>query len=77
MVSFDTYGLGGEQYSTSELTDWVVYASHESSITIAGDWLIRILKENWPEWLQRTYQGPYSTGDLRGTWDESKIRPKS
>jgi hypothetical protein len=65
------YGTGGEQYSTSGFSDWVVYASHESSITIAGDWLIRILKENWPEWSKRTYQGPYSTDDLRGAWDSA------
>jgi hypothetical protein len=63
------YGSGGEQYSTSEIADWVVYASHESSITVAGDWLIGILKQNWLDWSTRTYQGPYSTNDLRGTWN--------
>jgi hypothetical protein len=63
------YGSGGEQYSTSEPTDWVVYASHESSITICGDWLTETFKEKWPEWIERTYKGPYSTQDLRGTWD--------
>jgi hypothetical protein len=68
------YGTGGEQYSTSEPTDWVVYVSHESSITFAGDWLIQIVKDNWPDWSHRTYQGPYSTGDLRGTWNSD---PKS
>ena len=62
------YGSGGEQYSTSEIADWVVYASHESSVTVAGEWLIRILKENWPDCISRTYQGPYSTHDLRGSW---------
>jgi hypothetical protein len=30
------YGDGGEQYSTSKETDWVVYAAHESSITMAS-----------------------------------------
>jgi hypothetical protein len=34
------YRDGGEQYSTSEHADWIVYASHESSITIGGEWLI-------------------------------------
>jgi hypothetical protein len=63
------YGNGGEQYSTSETNDWIVYASHESSITIGGEWLTRLFKENWSEWENRTYQGPYSTADLRGTWD--------
>jgi len=62
------YRWGGEQYCTVAGMDWVVYASHESSITIGGDWLMEMLKEKWPECAQRTYLGPYSTKDLRGTW---------
>jgi len=62
------YRWGGEQYCTSAGADWVVYASHESSITIAGDWLTEIFKQKWPECTERTYGGPYSTDDLRGTW---------
>jgi hypothetical protein len=62
------YRWGGEQYCTTTEADWVVYASHESSITVAGDWLLEILKEKWPECTERTYGGPYSTNDLRGTW---------
>lgn len=64
-----TYGSGGEQYSTSGLSDWLVYASHESSVTICGDWLTRNIEEKLPDWSQHTYKGPYSTEDLRGTWD--------
>jgi hypothetical protein len=63
------YGGGGEQYSTSEPSDWVVYASHESSIAICGEWLTWVLAQRWPGWKQHTYKGPYSTADLRGTWD--------
>jgi hypothetical protein len=62
------YLSGGEQYCTDKNVDWVVYASHESSITIAGEWLTQIFKEKWPEWERRSYGGPYSTQDLRGTW---------
>jgi hypothetical protein len=62
------YLWGGEQYCTDKRVDWVVYASHESSITIAGEWLTKIFKEKWPEWAQKSYGGPYSTPDLRGTW---------
>ena len=62
------YLWGAEQYCTGKNLDWVVYASHESSITIAGEWLTMIFKEKWPEWAQRSYRGPYSTEDLRGTW---------
>jgi len=64
-----TCGSGGEQYSTSGLSDWVVYASHESSVTICGDWLTRNIEETLPDWNQHTYKGPYSTQDLRGTWE--------
>jgi hypothetical protein len=63
------YAGGGEQYSTSKSLDWLVYASHESSITIAGDWLSAFFRGQWPDWKERTYQGPYSTADLRGTWE--------
>jgi hypothetical protein len=62
------YASGGEQYCTSESLDWVVYASHESSITIGGGWLTEIIKERWPDWRLREYGGPYSTEDMRGTW---------
>jgi hypothetical protein len=70
-----TYGSGGEQYSTSGLSDWVVYASHESSVTICGDWLTRNIEMKLPDWSQHTYRGPYPTEDLRGTWDTNEIRP--
>ena len=63
------YRDGGETYSTSGHSDWVVYASHESSITVCGDWLIRILREEWPGCDEHSYRGPSSTQDLRGTWD--------
>jgi hypothetical protein len=62
------YASGDEQYCTSETLDWIVYASHESSLTIGGDWLVDIMKERWPDWNQRAYGGPYSTDDRRGTW---------
>jgi hypothetical protein len=63
-----SYRDGGEQYSTSVQTDWMVYASHESSITVCGDWLIQIFRERRSDCVERTYKGPYSTPDLRGTW---------
>lgn len=62
------YIAGSEQYFTSQELVWLVYASHESSITIAGDWLVDYFRGKWPDWSERTYQGPFSTPDLRGTW---------
>ena len=63
------YRDGGEQYSTSNETDWVVYASHESSITICGLWLTDFFRQLHPDCAERTYKGPFSTADLRGTWE--------
>jgi hypothetical protein len=64
-----SYRDGGEQYSTSKQADWVVYASHESSITVCGDWLTEIFRDRQPNCTECTYKGPYSTQDLRGTWE--------
>lgn len=64
---------GDEQYFTSKDVDWLLYTSHESSITIAGDWLADYFKEKWPDWSERTYQGPFSTSDLRGTWETNEL----
>jgi hypothetical protein len=52
------YRDGGESYSTSDRCDWVVYASHESSVTVCGDWLIQAFREKWPACDERTYKGP-------------------
>jgi hypothetical protein len=57
---------GTEVYSTSHEFDWLVYASHESSIAIGGEWLMETFEKQWPDWRDRTYRGPYSTPDLRG-----------
>jgi hypothetical protein len=66
---FDPYYGPGEVYSTSHSFDWLVYAHHESLIAIGGEWLMEIFEQRWPDWRDRTYKGPSSTPDLRGTWD--------
>jgi hypothetical protein len=30
--------------------DWLVYASHENSITLGGPWLVHALHGSWPAW---------------------------
>lgn len=50
---------GLESYWTSRELDWILYVSHESSVTIAGDWFIDAVKKAWPDWQQhqwRTYE---------------------
>ncbi|MBA2620549.1 MAG: hypothetical protein H0U87_05050 [Acidobacteria bacterium] len=38
--------------------DWLIYASHESSITFAGSILSEI-KNNWTNWQQRVWTSPF------------------
>ncbi len=44
-----------EAYWTSGRMDWLIYISHESSVTVAGDWLIGAVKEAWPDWERHLY----------------------
>jgi hypothetical protein len=40
---------GAEGYWCSAGLDWIVYASHESSVTIGG-WLLHQVQGAWPQW---------------------------
>lgn len=66
------YRDGGEQYSTSAQKEWMVYSSHESSMTVCGRWLVNVFRAAEPACIERTYQGPFSTPDLRGTWETAR-----
>jgi hypothetical protein len=46
---------GVEVFWTARAVDWVVYVSHEHSITFAGDWLLAGIKAIWPNWQKRIY----------------------
>jgi hypothetical protein len=48
---------GGETYWTAPKLDWLIYASHERSLTFAGEWLVPAVKRLWPNWEQRIYDG--------------------
>jgi hypothetical protein len=50
-------GLEG-MWFTSQL-DWLVYASHESSVTVGGKWLLPAVKAAWPNWEKRIYTTPF------------------
>lgn len=56
---FDPHYNGAEGYWSSGDLEWIIYASHESSITIGG-WLLREIKKAWPEWKQRIWTSPFS-----------------
>lgn len=47
-----------EGYWTSGDMDWIVYASHEGSITVAG-WLLMSIKEVWPSWQSSLWTSPF------------------
>jgi hypothetical protein len=59
---------GEEGYWASLSSDWVIYASHESSITLAGEWLVASFRQRFPECEQFFWEGPMSTPNQRGTW---------
>jgi hypothetical protein len=41
---------GGEGFWCSERMDWIIYASHEGTITFGGEWLVEGLKSLWSDW---------------------------
>jgi hypothetical protein len=50
-----TYNINGEGYWCSKEMDWVIYASHENSITLGGDWLIKEIRKVWLNWEERCW----------------------
>jgi len=47
---------GLEGYWSAPGLDWLIYASHENSLTVAGAELIAALKAAWPEWHRHLYK---------------------
>ena len=45
-----------------------VFASHENSITLTGEWLTEAFRKAVPNCEDSTYLGQLSTPDLRGRW---------
>ncbi|WP_347157936.1 hypothetical protein [Pontibacter chitinilyticus] len=45
----DEYG-GVEMFYTNSNAEWVIYLSHENTITIAGAKLLEALKSKWSDW---------------------------
>lgn len=51
------YGANEEAYWTSAEFQWLVYASHEDSITLAGEWLVAAFEDAVPGCRAFTYPG--------------------
>lgn len=48
---------GAEGFWTAGEMDWMLYASHESSITFGGGWLIDAVKRTCPGWEAVSFTG--------------------
>ncbi|WP_458121637.1 hypothetical protein [Paenibacillus sp. Z6-24] len=45
-----SYEGTGEGYWFDSSKEWIIYCSHEGSITFGGEWLIDCIKEEWKDW---------------------------
>jgi hypothetical protein len=54
LVLMEPFYGPSEQFWTSAEMDWLVYASHEGTLTFAGEWLVSALKARWPDWSAYT-----------------------
>ncbi len=48
---------GEEGYWTSQDMDWLLYVSHESSLTVAGGWFVSAIQALWPQLHQHLWHG--------------------
>lgn len=55
LEAVEPYYTGAEGYWTTDEMDWLIYASHESSLTLAGTWLIAAVQDVWPDWERHRY----------------------
>ena len=55
---FEQYYSGAEGFWCDEKFDWIIYASHESSITFGG-WLLFEIKDIWSNWEERIWTTPF------------------
>jgi hypothetical protein len=56
VAMLDPYYNGAEGYWSSGDLDWIIYASHESSVTVGG-WLLQDVKAIWPSWQVHVWTG--------------------
>jgi hypothetical protein len=62
LADLDPVYTGDEGFWCSDALDWVLYASHENSLTVGGEWLITAVKFAWPEWERYVWDNPRSSG---------------
>ena len=54
---------GGEGFWLDGSFDWLIYASHEASVTVAGSRLLPALQQAWPAWDRHLYDPSYGPAD--------------
>jgi hypothetical protein len=59
---------GSEKFIFKD-SSWMIYASHEFSLTLVGS-VAEFFREEWSDADSLGYRGPFYTTDLRGTWGE-------
>jgi hypothetical protein len=50
---------GAEGYWCAESLDWIIYASHESSVTVGGQGLVAAIQQAWPAWDRFVWTSPF------------------
>jgi hypothetical protein len=58
LTLFEPTYNGNEGLWTNGEAGWLIYASHESSVTVAGAHLVQELKSAWPQWPSNLYAPP-------------------
>jgi hypothetical protein len=53
----DPLYTGLEGLWSSEGLDWLIYASHEATVTVGGEGLLPALRSAWPEWRESVFRG--------------------
>lgn len=51
------YSSGGEAFWVDDGMEWMIYASHESSITFGGEWLVTAVSGTVPDIHHYDHQG--------------------
>lgn len=59
VTDLDPCYSGQECFWTDDKLDWIIYASHENSITVGGEWLLKEIKAVWPNWSERIWTTPF------------------
>lgn len=52
-----------EKYYCTDTLDWLIYFSHENTVTVGGIDLINTIKANWSNWKKVAYRWSYIDGN--------------